>query len=91
MNDAMQHAAHSLPVLRIAIVGTGPAGMYAVEHLLIELGGYVEIDLYERLPTPWGMVRSAVAPDHLVKKQIIDTSFVSLLNHKRVRFFGNVR
>lgn len=77
-------------VPRVAVVGTGPSGMYSVEHLLMEMSGSVEIDLYERLPTPWGMVRSAVAPDHLVKKQIIDTSFARLLNHKNVRFFGNV-
>jgi ferredoxin--NADP+ reductase len=91
VNNSGQNLAHSHPELRVAIVGTGPSGMYSVEHLLIELGGNVEIDLYERLPTPWGMVRSAVAPDHLVKKQIIDTSFVRLLNHKRVRYFGNVQ
>ena len=89
MSEISKDNAERCP-LRVAIVGTGPAGMYSVEHLLIELGENVEIDLYERLPTPWGMVRSAVAPDHLIKKQIIDTSFARLLNHKNVRFFGNV-
>ena len=76
--------------LRVAVVGTGPAGMYSVEHLLGELGDRCEIDLYERLPTPWGLVRSAVAPDHPIKKQVIDTCFTRLLNHSAVRFFGNV-
>lgn len=78
------------PAPRVAVVGTGPAGMYCVEHLLTELGQKVEIDLYERLPTPWGLVRSAVAPDHLIKKKIIDTCFARLLNHKQVRLFANV-
>ena len=76
--------------LRVAVVGTGPSGMYAVEHLLIEAGEKVSIDLYERLPTPWGLVRSAVAPDHAIKKQVIDACFKRLLNHPDVRFFGNV-
>lgn len=88
MNEITGESASS--ALRVAVVGTGPAGMYCVEHLLTELGGQVEIDLYERLPTPWGLVRSAVAPDHLIKKKIIDTCFARLLNHKQVRFFGNV-
>lgn len=89
MNEAIAENLPS-PALRVAVVGTGPAGMYCVEHLLTELGGQVEIDLFERLPTPWGLVRSAVAPDHLVKKKIIDTCFARLFNHKNVRFFGNV-
>lgn len=79
-----------VPAFRVAIIGTGPAGMYCVEHLLTQLGEDVEIDLYERLPTPWGLVRSAVAPDHLIKKKIIDSCFTRLMNHRQVRFFGNV-
>ncbi|MEM8496665.1 MAG: FAD/NAD(P)-binding protein [Pseudomonadota bacterium] len=89
-DDKPDNAQLNFP-LRIAVVGTGPSGIYSVEHLLVELGKNVEIDLYERLPTPWGMVRSAVAPDHLLKKQIIDTSFSRLLNHRQVRYFGNVQ
>ncbi|EEF24438.1 conserved hypothetical protein, partial [Ricinus communis] len=58
--------------LRVAVVGAGPAGLYAIEHLLEKRGLDVEIDLFERLPTPWGLVRSGVAPDHPDKKLVID-------------------
>jgi ferredoxin--NADP+ reductase len=77
-------------VLRVAIVGTGPAGMYALGHLLEESRLQIEVDLFERLPTPWGLVRGGVAPDHPEKKLVIDRQFVFLLKDPRVRFFGNV-
>ena len=49
--------------LRVAVVGSGPAGFYAAGHLLAaDLP--VEVDMLERLPTPWGLVRLGVAPDH---------------------------
>ena len=54
------------PRPRVAIVGAGPAGAFAAARLLRERGG-VEIDLFERLPTPWGLVRSGVAPDTRVE------------------------
>ncbi len=50
--------------LRIAIVGAGPAGAYAAGALLGQDARPVEVDMYERLPTPWGLVRAGVAPDH---------------------------
>ena len=75
--------------LRIAVVGSGPAGMYAIEHLLKEPLN-IEIDLYERLPTPWGLVRYGVAPDHPEKKLIIDRAFNYYLAHPKVRFIGNL-
>ena len=50
--------------LRVAIIGSGPAGFYAAGHLLAKDEPEVEVDLFERLPTPWGLVRSGVAPDH---------------------------
>ena len=49
--------------LRVAVVGSGPAGFYAAGALL-ERGPRVEVDMIERLPTPWGLVRLGVAPDH---------------------------
>ena len=76
--------------LRIAVVGSGPAGMYAVGHLLETPGLRVEIDVYERLPTPWGLVRAGVAPDHPEKKQIIERLFHLYIDRPEVRFFGNV-
>lgn len=75
---------------RIAIVGTGPAGMYAAQQLLEQRGLDAEIDLYERLPTPWGLVRAGVAPDHPEKKMITDRLFRQIIGRPQVRFFGNV-
>ena len=76
--------------MRVAVVGAGPAGMYAIERLLERRGLIVEIDLYERLPTPWGLVRAGVAPDHPEKRLICDRQFDHLLKDPRVRFIGGV-
>jgi ferredoxin--NADP+ reductase len=76
--------------LRVAVVGSGPAGLYAIEYLLEKQGIDVEVDLFERLPTPWGLVRAGVAPDHPDKKRVTDRQFDVLLKDSRVRFFGNV-
>ncbi|WP_408587920.1 FAD-dependent oxidoreductase [Novosphingobium sp.] len=75
--------------LRVAIVGAGPSGLYAAGHLLESRDPVVEVDFIERLPTPWGLVRSGVAPDHGEKKRIIERLFDFILRHERVRFFGN--
>ena len=50
--------------LRVAVVGSGPAGFYAAGALLASDDPAVEVDMIERLPTPWGLVRLGVAPDH---------------------------
>ena len=50
--------------VRVVIVGSGPSGFYAAGSLLAHEGRPVEVDMLERLPTPWGLVRSGVAPDH---------------------------
>jgi NADPH-dependent glutamate synthase beta subunit-like oxidoreductase len=50
--------------LRIAIVGSGPSGFYAAEALLQQENFVVDVDLFDRLPTPYGLVRFGVAPDH---------------------------
>ena len=50
--------------LRVAVVGAGPAGFYAAGALLASEDPPVEVDLIDRLPTPWGLVRLGVAPDH---------------------------
>ncbi|WP_369758831.1 FAD-dependent oxidoreductase [Nocardia sp. 348MFTsu5.1] len=75
---------------RIALVGSGPSGIYTIEHLLEQRRIAVEIDVIERLPNPWGLARSGVAPDHPEKKLVIDRHFAHLLKDSRVRFFGNV-
>lgn len=64
--------------------------MYALEHLLEERSLDIQIDLYERLPVPWGLVRFGVAPDHPEKKLVADRLFNYFLGHRNVRFFGNV-
>jgi ferredoxin/flavodoxin---NADP+ reductase len=56
--------------LRVAIVGSGPAACYAAEELLTL--GEVQVDMFERLPTPWGLVRAGVAPDHQGTKAVTE-------------------
>lgn len=74
--------------LRVAIVGTGPSGFYAAEHLL-KKHPEVEIDLIDRLPTPYGLVRGGVAPDHQ-KIKSVTRIYEKIAAHPTVRFFGNV-
>jgi ferredoxin--NADP+ reductase len=74
--------------LRVAIVGAGPAGAFAAEQVLRRVGE-VEIDLLERLPTPWGLLRSGVAPDHQEIKRL-DERFDRETLARGCRFFGNV-
>ena len=56
--------------LRVAVVGSGPAGFYAAEHLLKQTGLHVLLDMYEMLPMPFGLVRYGVAPDHQKIKSV---------------------
>jgi ferredoxin--NADP+ reductase len=73
---------------RVAIVGAGPAGAFAAASLLRSAGD-VEIDLFERLPTPWGLLRGGVAPDHQEIKRLEDTFDRQTLG-RGCRFLGNV-
>jgi ferredoxin/flavodoxin---NADP+ reductase len=73
---------------RVAIVGAGPAGAFAADRLLRQRGD-VEIDLFERLPTPWGLLRGGVAPDHQEIKRL-DETFDSQTLGRGCRFLGNV-
>jgi ferredoxin--NADP+ reductase len=73
---------------RVAIVGAGPAGAFAAACLVRD-GGDVEIDLLERLPTPWGLLRAGVAPDHQEIKRLEDT-FDRQTLRRGCRFLGNV-
>jgi len=75
--------------LRVAIVGTGPSGMYAAASLLAEPGLHVTVDLFDRLAAPFGLVRYGVAPDHQKIKNVIRV-FDKTAQDSRVRFFGNV-
>ena len=73
---------------RVAIVGAGPAGAFAAAALL-RARGDAEIDLIERLPTPWGLLRGGVAPDHQEIKRLDDT-FERQTLRRGCRFLGNV-
>src|SRR6266545_4074000 len=75
--------------LRVAIVGAGPAGYYAADHLLRQDGVVVEVDMIDRLPTPYGLVRAGVAPDHQ-KIKSVTAAFDKVAAHPRFRFYGGV-
>ena len=77
------------PPIRIAVIGSGPAGFYAAGHLLKDSDRQMEVDMIERLPTPWGLVRSGVAPDH-PKIKSVTRVYEKTAAHARFRFFGNV-
>jgi ferredoxin--NADP+ reductase len=75
--------------LRVAIVGSGPAGFYAADALLKSEDPRVEVDVIDRLPTPWGLVRLGVAPDHENIKAV-SRAFERTAARPGFRFFGNV-
>jgi len=74
--------------LRVAVVGSGPAGFYVAEHLL-KSDVHVEVDMFDRLPTPFGLVRFGVAPDHLKIKSVTRV-FDRIAKNPAFRFYGNV-
>src|SRR5690625_6785248 len=74
---------------RAAVIGGGPAGFYTAESL-IKSHSTAEVDIFDRLPTPYGLVRYGVAPDHQQIKSIA-RMLARIGQHERVRFLGNVR
>ena len=74
--------------LRVAVVGAGPAGFYTA-YTLFKQGIPVKVDVFEKLPTPFGLVRYGVAPDHQKIKNIIKV-FEQTASDKRFSYFGNV-
>ena len=70
-----------MTVLHVAIIGAGPASFYAVEELLKQTDLQVTVDLFDRLPTPYGLVRSGVAPDHQ-KLKAVTRQYKKLLNEQ---------
>lgn len=75
---------------RVAVVGAGPAGFYAAQALL-RRNADISVDILERLPVPFGLVRYGIAPDHPATKNVINTfSDFMCQSRSRVRFFGNV-
>lgn len=76
-------------MLHIAIVGSGPAGYYTAEGLLKSLGDGVRIDILDRLPTPFGLIRAGVAPDHQSIKAVT-RRYEATAMEDNVRFVGNI-
>jgi ferredoxin--NADP+ reductase len=75
--------------LRVAVFGAGPAGFYVAEHLQRRADLVIDIDMFDRLPTPYGLVRAGVAPDHQ-KIKAVTAAFDKVAAHPRFRFFGGV-
>jgi ferredoxin--NADP+ reductase len=80
-----------LPTYKVAIVGAGPAGYFAAQALnnLADQDRSFDIDMFERLPTPWGLVRSGVAPDH-PKIKTVSKVFEKIATEENFRLFANV-
>ena len=80
-----------MPQFKVAIVGAGPAGYFAAQALqnLANDDRSFSIDMIERLPTPWGLVRSGVAPDH-PKIKTVSKVFEKIANHENFRLFANI-
>ena len=75
--------------LRVAIIGSGPSGFYAAEHLQKQANLTTEIDMFDRLPTPYGLVRGGVAPDHQKIKSVTKV-YDRIAQKPGFRFYGNV-
>ncbi len=72
---------------RVAIVGSGPAGFFAADHLFKNSELNIEIDMYDKLPTPFGLVRSGVAPDHQ-KIKTVTKVYDKIAANPKFRFYG---
>ena len=88
MNDAQANSS-STPNWRIAIIGSGPSAFYAAQELFKQDSWPLQVDMFERLPTPYGLVRGGVAPDHQKIKSVIKI-YERIAGNERFRFFGNV-
>lgn len=75
--------------MRIAVVGAGPSGFYAVQALFRRVDD-IRVDVFDRLPTPYGLVRGGVAPDHQKIKKVV-RAYDRIADDPRFRFFGNVK
>lgn len=75
--------------LRVAIIGAGPTGFYTAEHLFKQKEYVVEVDVYDRLPTPFGLVRGGVAPDHQ-KIKSVTKAYDRVASNPRFRYYGYV-
>ncbi|MEM7009634.1 MAG: NAD(P)-binding protein, partial [Thermodesulfobacteriota bacterium] len=73
--------------IRVAVIGSGPAGFYAAEHLFKQQDHNFSIDMFDKLPTPHGLVRSGVAPDHQKIKSVTRV-YDKIATNENFRFFG---
>lgn len=91
----MPVAGSTATLWRVAIIGSGPSAFYAAEHLLKQNGKNeksdlaIEVDMFERLPTPYGLVRGGVAPDHAKIKSVTKV-YEKIAANPNFRFYGNV-
>jgi ferredoxin--NADP+ reductase len=76
--------------LRVAVVGSGPSAFYAAQALFKAAGTHALIDMFDRMPTPFGLVRGGVAPDHQKIKSVVRI-YEEIAADPRFRFFGNVK
>ncbi|MCA8965616.1 MAG: FAD-dependent oxidoreductase [Planctomycetes bacterium] len=83
------HGATNQP-WRVAVVGAGPSAFYATEALFKALGDGVRVDMFDRLPVPYGLVRGGVAPDHQKIKSVVKV-YDKIATNPGFRFFGNVK
>jgi len=74
---------------KIAVIGSGPAGFYAAGELFRQLSWSIKVDIFDRLPTPYGLVRGGVAPDHQKIKSVTKI-YSRIAENENFRFFGNV-
>ena len=90
MNDTVDGTLGSdAQPLRVAVVGSGPSGFYAAQALLKSKNHHVEVDMFDRLPTPYGLVRGGVAPDHGAVKNVV-AQYDKAAHLPGFRFLGNV-
>ncbi|MEI6129159.1 MAG: NADP oxidoreductase [Planctomycetota bacterium] len=87
MNVSFGNAEHPI---RVCAIGSGPSSFYAVEALFKAEGLTVQVDMFDRLPTPFGLVRGGVAPDHQNIKTVVKV-YQKVAEHPSFRFFGNVK
>ncbi len=75
--------------LRVAVIGSGPSGFYAADFYLKQTEFVITVDMFDRLPTPYGLVRGGVAPDH-AKIKTVTKQYDKIAANPRFRFFGTV-
>jgi ferredoxin--NADP+ reductase len=85
----VKHLSATEAPLTVAVVGSGPSGFYAAGALLDHQDLDVRVDMFERLATPWGLVRFGVAPDH-PKIKSVSSVYAKIAAQESFRFFGNI-